>query len=135
VAGRLDAHRNVVIVACAISAGVHAGLVPEHLREAPPLGVAFVLAAAGLAMTAVLVARRPSDGRPPVLAALLFGALIAGYAASRTTGLPLLNAEHEELDSVGLVTQVVEVAGLVAALLLVHHARGRMPLATQKGQA
>jgi uncharacterized membrane protein YccC len=50
--------RNVVVLACAVSAGVHAALVPEH--------AAFLPAAAILAGLAVVIARSP---RPELLAA------------------------------------------------------------------
>ena len=45
--------RDVVIVACAISAGVHAALAPEHFAEATGAGVGFVVATVLLAALAV----------------------------------------------------------------------------------
>jgi hypothetical protein len=33
---------TLVVVACAISAGAHAGLVPAHLEEEPRLGGAYI---------------------------------------------------------------------------------------------
>jgi hypothetical protein len=33
--------RDLVIVACAISAGIHAALVPDHLNESAGAGIGF----------------------------------------------------------------------------------------------
>jgi hypothetical protein len=52
-----------VVGACAISAGAHAGLVPDHLREAPQLGVAFVVAAGLLVAADTALAIRPGSLR------------------------------------------------------------------------
>jgi hypothetical protein len=109
---------DVVVSAAAVSAGAHAALVPEHLREAPQLGIAFIasavllLAAAGLAMLT-------DDRRAMAATALLFAGLIAAYVASRTTGLPWLEPEAEPADVVGLATNVVEALGFVFALTLI----------------
>jgi hypothetical protein len=120
---RLDVERSTVQAGCAISCGVHVGLVPEHWDEVRVLAVAFAIAAAALAATAALVVLRPRDVRVPRFAALLLGALIIGYAASRTTGLPVPHAERESLDAVGVATQAVEAAALLAALALSHSER------------
>jgi hypothetical protein len=37
---------DVILVACAVSAGAHAALVPAHLRETVPLGTSFIVAVA-----------------------------------------------------------------------------------------
>ena len=50
--------------------------------------------------------------------ALLLAGLIAGYPATRTTGIPWLAPDPEELDAVGLATNVVEALELVFALWL-----------------
>jgi hypothetical protein len=78
-----------VVGACAISAGAHDGLVPEHLREAPQLGVAFVVAAGLLVAADTALAIRPGSLRATRGAALLLAGLIGFYAASRITGIPL----------------------------------------------
>ena len=43
--------RDGLIVCCAVSAGAHAALVPEHLREHLPAGIGFVAATATLVQT------------------------------------------------------------------------------------
>jgi hypothetical protein len=109
---------TIVVAACAVSAGAHAGLVPEHLREAPQVGVAFVAAVGLLLAAGIALAIRP-DSRPAARgAALLLAGLIGSYAASRTTGIPLLEPDAEPLDAVGATTKVVEALGLVFALRL-----------------
>jgi hypothetical protein len=123
---------NAVVLACAVSAGVHAGLVPEHLREEPALGVAFIVAAALLAATAIGVSARPASVAAGWGAAALLAGLIVSYAASRSTGIPLLQPEREAVDAVGIVTNLVEVAGLAAALSLTQVAGAPRPLAEKE---
>jgi hypothetical protein len=116
--------RNLVIVACAASAGVHAGLVLAHLGEDPKLGVAFALAAVLLLAVTVALVRTNLPRRPAALAGGLLAALIVAYAASRTVGLPLAREHTEPLDALGLVTQAVDAMGLIAALRLCEPAAG-----------
>jgi hypothetical protein len=115
----------MVVAACAISAGAHAGLVPEHLREAPQVGVAFVVATALLLAVATALTIRPGSLGAARGAALLLAALIAFYAASRTTGIPLLEPRAEPLDAVGATTKLVEGLGLLFALRLSRSMGGR----------
>lgn len=109
----------LVVLACAASAGIHAGLTPEHLGELPLLGVSFIAATVLLAATGVAVAFRPRAQAPAIVAALLFGLLTLAYTASRTTGLPVLEPDPETVDAIGMVTVTVQLAGLGAALWLV----------------
>ena len=111
--------RNALTVCCAASAGVHAALVPEHLGENTILGTGFALAAVCLFASTLAFAgtRAPSSAAAPATALLLV-ALISAYAISRAAGLPLIGAEVEEVDAVGLTTQVLQAAGLAAALIL-----------------
>jgi hypothetical protein len=92
--------------------------VPEHLREAPRVGVAFVLATGLLLATSTALAMRPDSRRAARGAALLLAGLIASYAASRTIGIPLVEPHAEPLDAVGATTKLVEALGLVFALPL-----------------
>jgi hypothetical protein len=109
---------KIVVFACAASAGAHAGLVPEHLYAEPRVGVAFLVAIVLLLATTAALTIRPDDPRIATAAAVLFASLIVAYAASRTTGIPLLAPDREALDTVGVATKVVEVAGLALALWL-----------------
>jgi hypothetical protein len=118
---------SVVIGACAASAGAHAGLVPEHLHEAPALGIALIVAVVLLGAVGTALAIRPEDRRPAQLAALLLAGLIASWAASRITGIPLLQPRPESVDGVGLVTKLVETLGLASALWLSQPVDGRRP--------
>jgi hypothetical protein len=105
-----------VVFACAASAGIHAGLVPEHLREEPRLGVAFALAVVVLLATAGVVALRPIDRGAAALAAVVLGGLVACYVASRTTGIPLLDPDPEAVDPVGVSAVAIQLVGLMFVL-------------------
>lgn len=109
---------TVVVLACAASAGAHAGLVPAHLQEEPRLGVAFLVAAGLLLSAAIAVSIRPADrGFATGAALLLFGVALA-YLATRTTGIPVLDPEREAVDVVGVVSAAVELIGVASALRL-----------------
>ena len=109
----------LVVLAAAVSAGIHAGLVPEHLGEMPLLGVSFIFATLALLAIGAAVAIRPEAQLPASLAALLFAGLILAYVASRTTGLPVLEPEPEPVDAIGIVTVAVQLVGALAALWLI----------------
>lgn len=123
---------TVTACACAASAGIHAALVPEHLREAAPLGVLFILAVVALlAATAALVVR-PEDRRAAQGVALLLAALILSWAASTTTGLFVLQPEPEPVDLTAAVTKLVEATGLGCAIWLSRSSGGRRPSVNQE---
>jgi hypothetical protein len=103
----------MVALVCAASAGVHAALVPAHLREGTLIGVAFVVSVLLLASAALWV--RSARGPAYWVAAVLLGT--AGcYLLSRTTGLPPLIPEPEPVDAVGTLTSLAEVAAALAVL-------------------
>jgi hypothetical protein len=110
--------RNIVLIACAASAGVHAGLVPAHLAENPWLGLAFTGAAGLLLALTASLARTGEPRRRAAPAAALLAVLIVAYSFSRTVGLAPLEEHVEPVDAIGLLTQGVQVAGLIAALFL-----------------
>ena len=115
--------RDVVILACAISAGIHGALVPAHLDESAAAGWAFAVSTAILAGLAIALTRNPSARPPVVLAAATLAGLIAGYALAVTSGLPLLHPEPEPVHGLAVVTKAIEAAGLVAAWSLLHGVR------------
>jgi hypothetical protein len=109
---------NLLLVAGAASAGVHAGLAPEHLHEWPPLGASFVGAAAAAALGVAALVLRPASVWPPRLLGALLGGLVAAYALTRLAALPPLDPDREPLDVLGVCTGVVEAVGVVAAARL-----------------
>ena len=110
---------DLVILACAISAGIHGALVPAHLDESRAAGWAFALATAILAVLAVVLTRRPAAHAPLVLAAGTLAGLLGAYALAITTGLPLLHPEPEPVEGLALVTKAIEAVGLVVAWTLI----------------
>jgi ABC-type uncharacterized transport system permease subunit len=50
--------RDIVILSCVVSAGIHSALVPEHFDEGTGPRLGFVLATAVLAALAVVLTRR-----------------------------------------------------------------------------
>jgi hypothetical protein len=117
VIARAVLERDVVILACAISAGIHAALVPSHLEEGNAAAAGFAASAVLLGVLAATVTRSSS----PLLfaaAAAVFTGLIASYALAVTTGIPLLHPHREAVEGLAVFTKAVELVGLLAAVEL-----------------
>ena len=126
---------QLLVVICAASAGVHAVLAPAHFHERPALGVGFAAAAIALAAVVIALDRRPHSTDARRAAALLLGALILAYPATRVAAVPLLGEHREPLDAVGVVTKLTEALGLTLAIKPTDRrsASRKQVLATQKG--
>jgi len=109
---------TVVVLACAASAGAHASLVPAHMHKKPRLGAAFLVAVVLLLSALIAVSLRPTDRRVLAGAALVLFGLAVAYLATRTTGIPVLDPEREAVDTVGVLTTSIEIAGVAFALWL-----------------
>ena len=122
-----ELRRDTVIVACAISAGMHGALVPEHLRESAASGAGFIAATVSLGVLIVGLTYRP-HGVAVIASALVFAGLLLSYALVLTSGVPILHPEPERVDGLALLTKAVEVIGLAAALDLIRSRRiARLP--------
>jgi hypothetical protein len=106
---------DVVILACAISAGIHGALVPGHFDEGIGAGFGFAAATGALAGLVVWLTWRPASASALAAAAVTFGGLLASYALATTTGLPVLHSDPEPVDGLALATKAIEAAGLLAA--------------------
>jgi hypothetical protein len=109
---------TLLILAGAVSAGVHAGLAPEHLHEWLPLGASFVAAAAAAVLAIAALVLRPASPWPPRALGALFGGLVVAYALTRLAALPPLDPERESLDALGVCTVAIEALGVAAAVRL-----------------
>jgi hypothetical protein len=87
----MNLRRDVVILACAVSAGIHGALAPAHYAEGTGAGIGFVASTVLLAVLAVALTLRPADALPLVGAAVVFAGLLGSYALATTTGFPLLH--------------------------------------------
>ena len=115
--------RNPLVVACAISAGIHAGLAPAHLRQEPAAGAGFLASVLLLGALCVTLTALPTSLAPVAAACLVLAGLVVAYALATTTGVPVLHPEAEPVDGLGLATKAIELAGLAMALGLVVRAR------------
>ena len=112
-----DRARDVLVVCCAVSAGIHAALTPEHFDERVAAGVGFALSAVLLAGIALLLARRPTALLVDAAVVLLLG-LIGAYVLAVTTGVPGLVPEPEAVEGIAVATKVIEGVGVLAAVAL-----------------
>ena len=117
----MNLRRDVVILACAISAGIHGALAPAHFDEGTGAGVGFVVSTVLLAGIAIALTVRPDAQLPLVGAALVFAGLLGSYVLATTTGFPVLHPEPEPVDGLALATKAIEAIGLVTALALLRH--------------
>ena len=113
-----DLRSDLVILACAISAGVHGALVPSHFDESTGPGLGFAAATVALTGIVVWLTSRPASMLALAAAAATLSGLLASYALAITTGVPLLHPHPEPVDGLALATKAIEVAGLLAATSL-----------------
>ena len=113
--------RDVVILACAVSAGIHGALAPAHFAEGAGAGLGFVASTILLAGLAVALTVRPASSLPLAGAAIVFTGLLVSYALATTSGLPVLHPQPEPVDGLALATKAFEVVGLATALDLIRH--------------
>jgi len=124
---------DVVVLVCAVSAGIHAALAPEHFREATAAGLGFAGSTAALTVIAVALTRR-ADSTPWLAAsAIVLGGLIVAYALAVTTGVPVVMPEPESVDGLALVTKAVEAVGLLAAATALRRPRAGHSLTRLEG--
>lgn len=102
-----------------VTAGVHLPLVPDHLREAPYIGIAFIVLAVASVGLAVTLVTRDSDAVWAGAAVASLLALVA-FVLSRTVGLPQIG------DDVGNWTEPLGYPALAAEALTVVLAAARL---------
>ena len=124
---------DVVILACAISAGIHGALVPGHFEESTGAGLGFVGATVALAVVFVWLSRRPESRSAIATAAVTFLGLLASYALATTTGLPVLHPDPEPVDGLALATKAIEALGVLAASSFLWRPRIAVTLPQPKG--
>jgi hypothetical protein len=126
-----DIERDVVIVACAVSAGIHAALTPEHFSEGAGAGIGFLAAAVALAGVVVALTRSAGALALAAASATLTG-LIVAYAFAITSGVPVLHPEPETVDGLAVATKAIEALGLVAATHLLLAGRAFAPIQLER---
>ena len=113
-----DLGTDVVILACAISAGIHGALVPSHFDEGVPAGLGFGAATLALAGIVVGLTSRPANVPALAAAAATLAGLLVSYAVAITTGVPALHPHPEPVEGLALATKAIEIVGLLAATSL-----------------
>jgi membrane-bound metal-dependent hydrolase YbcI (DUF457 family) len=109
---------DVVILACAVSAGIHGALVPGHFDGGAGAGFGFAAAAVALTGLIAWLTWRPASRSAVAVAAAIFVGLLASYALVTTTGMPVLHPDPEPVDGLALATKAIEAVGLLAATTL-----------------
>lgn len=116
--GRAALAPSLLALLVTFSAGMHAALVPEHLKEMPPLGWSFIVAAVlGAALAVALVASPGSRGLAKLVALFLAGEVLA-WMLFVTISLPGFHGTPEPVETVALVCKAIELIGIAVALPL-----------------
>jgi hypothetical protein len=110
---------GLLALAIAVSAGIHTGLTPEHLKEMPRLGDLFIAAAALGTAIAVALISRPCDRRLAAAGGLFCLGQIIAWILFVTIRVPLFPGTPETIETIALVSKGVEAAGVALALGLV----------------
>ena len=131
---RLDELKgDIVILLCAVSAGIHGALVPDHFDERTGAGVGFVLATVLLVALVIGLTRHAESERLLACAMVTLLGLLASYLLALTTGLPVFHPNPEPVESLALATKAIEAVGVLAAWSLLRRPRASLALHQPKG--
>ena len=124
---------DVVILACAVSAGVHGALVPGHFDEGTGEGAGFVLATVLLVALGIGLTRHAESERLLACAVVAFLGLLGSYLLTVTTGLPVVHPSPEPVDGLALATKAIEGVGVLSAWSLLRRPHASLTLQQPKG--
>ena len=124
---------DVVILACAVSAGIHGALAPDHFDEGTGAGAGFVAATVVLIVLAVALTRHAESERLLACAMVVFLGLLASYLLAVTTGLAVLHPDPEPVAGLALATKAIEAVGVLAAWSLRRRPHASLTLQQPKG--
>jgi hypothetical protein len=110
------AARIVLVLALAGAAAAHLPVIPEHLAEAPYMGVLFILfSSACVLLAAALIS---FDNRLLFqLSALTCSAAVAAYVATRLVAFPMLADDRGNwLEPLGVTSVALEAIAVIAGV-------------------
>ena len=124
---------DVVILVCAVSAGIHGALVPDHFDEGTGAGVGFVLATVLLVALVGGLTRHAENEWLLACALVTLLGLLASYLLAVTTGLPVFHPNPEPVEGLALATKAIEAVGVLAAWSLLRRPHASVVLHQPKG--
>jgi hypothetical protein len=101
-------------MALATAGGIHLALVGQHAQESLASGVFFAAAGIVELVLAVALWRAPGSRRMALAAGVTVGGLLVLYGVSRLWNIPAFGG-REAVDTLGLFTKLLEVAGAALA--------------------
>jgi hypothetical protein len=101
-------------VALGTAGGIHLALVGQHAQESLASGVFFAAAGIVELVLAVALWRAPGSRRTALAAGVTVGGLLLLYGVSRLWNIPAFGG-REAVDTLGLLTKLLELAGAVLA--------------------
>jgi len=105
---------SAAAVALGAAGGIHLALVGQHAQQSPASGVFFAVAGIVELVLAAALWRAPGSRRTALAAGVTVGGLLVVYAASRLWSIPAFGG-REPVDTLGLLTKLLEVTGVALA--------------------
>lgn len=120
-------HRSLVVAAACVTAAAHVPVIAPHLREAPYMGVLFiVLTTACVVLAATLLLH--DSASVYALSVLTCGLAVIGYGATRLVAFPMLADDVGDwFEPLGVVSVAAECAVVVGACLALRATRASHP--------
>ncbi len=113
---RLHSARIILVLALLGAAAAHLPVIPEHLADAPYMGVLFVIFSSACVLLAAALIN--FDNRAMYqLSALICAAAIGAYGATRLVAFPMLADDRGNwLEPLGLIAVSVEAIAVLAGV-------------------